>query len=485
MGSGLIFLTVANGFWILSGFVIHFGLGRLLGPVAYGTFGIINAFISIYYLILSSGVRRAVAKLGAGAAEQAADVKIAGLKVQAVIAGILVALSYFGAPVIARWLNDPALTLYLRYSTLIIPIAGVFFVLVGYLDSCKQFISSASALFVYSFIRVTAVFFLVYLGFEIIGVVTGLIVSITGGACIAVYLGRGGTKSAKFEVAKITQFAVPVFCVAAAVSFLSHVDLFILKSMVGDGIKIGGYAAAQALSKLITFALFPFGLVLLPTISRTIAANDSVSAQRYIRKGLHYLLILLIPGTIFLSSTAEPLIRIIYGTAYSDGADALRILIIGTSCWALVNTLVSILQGFGRPWVPAVIFSLLIPLSLLLQFYCIPIWGLRGAAMATTLTFFISTILCGAVLHRRVPQMVSYKSCLQILIASLSVAIFPLAVELEGMYLICFYPLGFCIYLVVLWLIGVIAQDDLYFLKETISRSVRLKSTRTGLRNAA
>ncbi|MCK4965330.1 MAG: oligosaccharide flippase family protein, partial [Dehalococcoidia bacterium] len=55
MGRGTLYLMVAAGVFLVSGYVIHFWLGRYLGPESYGLFGIVLALMTIADLLLISG----------------------------------------------------------------------------------------------------------------------------------------------------------------------------------------------------------------------------------------------------------------------------------------------------------------------------------------------------------------------------------------------------------------------------------------------
>ena len=56
MGKGILYIMMSRVIWILSGFAIHVGLGRFLGPKLYGVFGIILSLSGFLLLIYNSGL---------------------------------------------------------------------------------------------------------------------------------------------------------------------------------------------------------------------------------------------------------------------------------------------------------------------------------------------------------------------------------------------------------------------------------------------
>jgi len=91
MAKGAAYLTVATIVFMLTGYAVHFGLARLLGPAMYGIYGVVLSLISITNIILTAGISQAVSKY-ISAGENAEIVKRTGLKIQAVFA-LLISLS--------------------------------------------------------------------------------------------------------------------------------------------------------------------------------------------------------------------------------------------------------------------------------------------------------------------------------------------------------------------------------------------------------
>jgi len=66
---------------MISGYVIYFGLARLLGPALYGIYGIVLFLISIVNVIVASRVSQAISKY-VSAGENVEIIKRTALKLQ-------------------------------------------------------------------------------------------------------------------------------------------------------------------------------------------------------------------------------------------------------------------------------------------------------------------------------------------------------------------------------------------------------------------
>lgn len=474
MGKSFIYILISSLIWMASGFFIHLITGRLLGPSSYGTFGIIYAIISTSYIILGGGVKRAVTKYAAGAPEQAGDIRKAGLLVQMYICAIIVIVLFIISGPFGIWLNDENLKIYIRYSACIVPVAGILYVYVGYFDGCKQFGRTASVMIAHSVLKVAFVFIFLFLGYEIFGAITGLLIGLVGAFLYSVFLGRNASVSQTFEQKKIIQFSLPVLSFFFCISILTYLDLFFVKALLDNPAKTGYYTAAQTISRLISFAMFPFGVVLLPSISSAIAKNDLNMVRKYIGTSLRYILIVLTPACMMLSITARQLMILIYGPEFAPGAVSLSILFLSASCWGVTYAMVAIIQGYGSPGKPALIFAAMIPVDITLVLVFIRQFGIEGAAAATTIVFGTGMILAAVTIYKRYDVLINFRTVLNVLIASSFACIQFVFITPSAIFLLLCYVLAFCIYSGVLWMLGELKREDM----ELLINAVKVRRAR-------
>ena len=93
----------------------------------------------------------------------------------------------------------------------------------------------------------------------------------------------------------------------------------------------------------------------------------------------------MVTGGLVLAVLAEPLIVLLYGSAFQPSAAVLQLLLPGFVISGVAATLGSYFTGTGR----ARIFLFLLPgpvaLQLLLAWILMPQWGLKGAALAISI----------------------------------------------------------------------------------------------------
>ena len=59
---GTIYLMAAQAAFVASGYAIHIGLARLLGPSDYGIYAVVISLMTMVNLILTTGIPQAVSK---------------------------------------------------------------------------------------------------------------------------------------------------------------------------------------------------------------------------------------------------------------------------------------------------------------------------------------------------------------------------------------------------------------------------------------
>ena len=186
MGKGTFYLMISEGILFLSGYVIHFWLGRYLGPADYGTFGVVLYLMTTVNLFLTSGIPKSASKHIAEDYSKAGSVIKDANKIQLVFCALLFGL-YFGlAGVIANLLNDPSLTPYIRISALAIPTYALYSIYnTGYLNGLRKFGRQAISAAGISLARIAAVFILVLVGFGVNGAIIGYAASALIGFLLA------------------------------------------------------------------------------------------------------------------------------------------------------------------------------------------------------------------------------------------------------------------------------------------------------------
>lgn len=461
MKKGIFFIMASSVIWMLSGFIIHVGLGRILGPAEYGVFGVILSLITINFLLLTNGVRQAVAKFTADEPEKAGDIKHAGLTLQLFLSfGLMLAFIVLADP-IALLLKDPHLSGYIKLSSLMIPFTGVFICCKGVLEGKKLFFQASILGMAYPLLRVSCIFLFVLLGFKVYGAIAGMIVAIALSAIMALYFTRMYQQQEFFSRLSIVRFALPVLGASIAISLIMHIDILSVKSLLVDDAQTGFYTSANSIARMIYFASQAFSIVLLPSIAQSLKAGDVDLSREYVSQSLRAMLLLLAPFTCLISVTSKEVVTFCYSDSYVAAAEPLSILIIGFSVLTIYLAMTTIIQAYGKPYIPMIIVFSLVPVDIVLNILFIPELGLRGAAYATTLTCILGVLCTGLVVFRFFRALISPWSLFRVLFATSILYFLSKQLVVKPVMLPFFYVLAFLGYLVVLYLLREIRTEEL------------------------
>jgi stage V sporulation protein B len=155
--------------------------------------------------------------------------------------------------------------------------------------------------------------------------------------------------------------------------------------------------------------------------------------------------------------------------AYINGASALQILAAGMLFFTIYTVSSSIAQGLGKPYLPMIILSLGSLFDVGLSVYLVPIYGINGAAAATTVTaFIIMTIIVWKTLQIAEVQL-QVKDLIKIIIATgimgtllllIPQSLLFMPIPLNYIFFLFVMLLAIIIYLSVLIIIGGLKKSD-------------------------
>src|SRR5262245_31574235 len=142
--------TAAAVLFVVAGYIINVVLGRALGPLEYGLFGVVIGLMTVANALQTSGVPQALAKFAAEQRHSPADLLLTGGILQMVSSLVLaVALLVLAEP-LALLLGDLSLTEPLRVAALAIPTYALFTLLNGIEGGRGNYVRQASMLSIYS-----------------------------------------------------------------------------------------------------------------------------------------------------------------------------------------------------------------------------------------------------------------------------------------------------------------------------------------------
>jgi len=471
LARGALYFMAANAVFLATGYLIHVGLARILGPASYGIFGVVIYLVTLANTVLYFGIPGAASKYIAENNRKAIAIKNKTLKIQLLLAFSIFAVFFLLARPLANVLDDLRLTFYIRISAFIIPVAALFSLYNGCLNGLREYGKQAAASILRSGVKGGSIFFLVFLGFSVGGAIFGYFL----GSLAALLLAwrffsrvKGNKDDNDFDAGKIVRFALPMMAFTVVFTFLMSVDLFFVKSLVEEDAKTGHYTAASMIARIPYSVLIGLSSALFPVISRSTFLSNHILTGSYIRNSLRYLLMLLIPGVLIIVSAPGELLNLFYSSLYLPAAFPLVILVIGLGFLTVFQILTTIIMASGRPKISMSIVLLLMPIAISLNLFLVPIYELNGAALSVAITSLLGLTITAVYVWRYFRALVRIKSFLKILIASFAIFYISWQLHYSGFLLILQYLGLFLLYFGILVLLKEVDVRDLETLRNIV-----------------
>ena len=426
---GAAILTAAGLAARVMGFGYRVILTRIIGAEGMGLYQMAYPIYTVLLVVSRSGIPVALAKLIAD--KIAADKKKEAYKIFKVarkmsfvvglVVSIIMALS--AKPLISVLSLDPR-----SYYAVLAISPAIFVVSImasyrGFFQGLQDMVPTAKSQILEQFIRmftmVGLVIFLVPYGLEFAaaGASFGAVSGAFGGLLILLYIyakrrekifsfletGYDSIElSSKSVVKRIISLGVPITLGALVMPLMSLVDLV----FVPNRLQVAGYMVSEATALYGMFSAVAMPLVKFPTIITVslsaslvpaIAEAFTLGKEKLIhyrtQTALRLTVLISLPAAVGLFLLAEPLTEIIF--AEPGAAIPLRFVAWGVFFIALQQTSTAILNGIGKTSIPArnlmigAAFNAFINYTLT----AIPAFGIRGAALGTTIGFAIAAFL--------------------------------------------------------------------------------------------
>ena len=469
MGHGTIYLMIAELMFVISGWIIHVGTKRTLGLTDYGIFGILLSLLTLYRIFLASGVNRAVSRFISARPDQAGSIRTRALLLQLILGCFFCLGVWLAAPVLARAWNDPSFTGYIRLTGFFLPVFGLYSVFRGTLNGYRLFGKEALVSIIYSLLKVIGVFTLIYLFTRganrgVYGAVGGYLGAIVGAAILArVFSPKiSGQSEENFPVMKIVRFAFPVVLFSFLISLILHADLYLVRGLMGEnaGKATGLYTIAQQFARIPYMFIYALSLTVFPNIAASTAAGDRMITSRTIRLATRGALLLTLPAAALISAGSSPLIGLVYGLDSLAAAAALRYLIFGQTCLAVLMLLATVLTAGGRPWLSFLLVGATLIADVALNLLMIPAGGIRGAALATTIAAGAGMVAGGVLVFFRHRALIKTESLGKIVLGGLVIFSAARFFSPDGWLIIPWLALLGGVYLLIMLACGEIDRND-------------------------
>lgn len=384
---GAVLMTLAQGVFVLVSVLLHFWLGRRLGPEQYGTFGVLLVVYSLVNLVQNSGVWPAMSKRIAESPGDESPTLGAGLSLQLKWTAITTLAGLALAWPLAFVLGDRALAAPIAVTAALVWPFSLYGLANGVHNGRHAFDRQAGMLTGYALGRLAFTAALVLIAPPRLGALAA-IVGFSASPIVGLVVGmKGLPRPARSDALGhgIARFAGPVTVAAGSLVVVMSLDVLAVKSLLGDPVLVGHYGAASTFASLPYFLFSALSVVVLPTVSSARAGRGVQEAARLISRSLKVVVVLLAPVVLLPAVLAAPLVTLVYGGAYLGAGEPLAILLLGYGLLAYALIQQNVANGLGRPRSSMVAGLTAVFVSAGANLLLVPRLGLIGAALATLL----------------------------------------------------------------------------------------------------
>jgi O-antigen/teichoic acid export membrane protein len=175
----------------------------------------------------------------------------------------------------------------------------------------------------------------------------------------------------------------------------------LMLGMFGSIEEVGVYKGVTVLAGLVTFVLQSFNTALLPFVTKLYTEGDKHRLQQIVTLSCRLVLLCGLPVATVLIFFGEQCLLRLYGDEFSGGATALAILSVGLLLNTATGPVGLLLNASGHEWdtIKGKVIGMV--LNIVLGVILIPVWGLEGAAWATTCSLLTWNIILVVLVRRR------------------------------------------------------------------------------------
>jgi O-antigen/teichoic acid export membrane protein len=173
-------------------------------------------------------------------------------------------------------------------------------------------------------------------------------------------------------------------------SFLNYRTVVFILGYFSTGSAVGRYSAAMNLGERLSIFAVSFSSVLYPKISSTNSEADRNRITSIVSRNVFLITILMAMVAFVLS---DFIVYMIFNKSFTETPLLLKIMLPGFALLAVEKVLSNDIAGRGRPELNMWLSIYNVLFNVILNLFMVPAFGVIGAAVSTTITYFFSFIL--------------------------------------------------------------------------------------------
>lgn len=217
---------------------------------------------------------------------------------------------------------------------------------------------------------------------------------------------------------RLTAFAFPSLLTEASGLIIGYIDTILITIFLTLD-QVGVYNATLPTVLLIGYAATAMTTVLFPMASEIWAKNEKGRLSA-VGSLYTYAIFVTLPFAVLMLIYPKTILDVLFGPDYVAGFIAMRLLAVGVIFIGLARINFSVLSGIGRPKEVTKIMLAAAVFNTILNVLLIPSLGIAGAALTTTMSYFIMMILS----YLRISKFIEFKlpshQLLKLLLVSLA-----------------------------------------------------------------
>ena len=399
-GAGVSFIGAFIGLGL--GYLSRIIIARWLGAEDYGLISLGFAGLSIATTLslvgLRSGIKRYVSFYKGR--EDKGRIKgtiLGALKISFPLSLLFTFLFFYYADWISR---------HVFHSPELIPVLRIFVIAIPFLVLAEISISTTigfqdvryrvyvNDLFQNAF-KLVAIVALLVMGFGVIGAAWGWVLAIVSTPLLAFYFLEKrvfpifNTKVKAISVdRKLFSFSWPLIFTAIAGMAMGWMDTIMIGHFLSTS-AVGIYNAALPTARLLKVVLGSFGVIFLPMASELYARNKIEDLKNTYSTVTKWVVSIVLPIFLFMVLFSKSILLIMFGMEYIGGATALSILALGFFLYCTLGPANSIILIYGKTKLIIICNYAAAVANFSLNLLFIPLYGITGAAIATSVSFVI------------------------------------------------------------------------------------------------
>jgi O-antigen/teichoic acid export membrane protein len=460
---GTAVLVLSQSCMLVLGYLTVVIMAREFGPVTYGAYGVI---MSVLVWLEESGrnaIPTATTKLVAEATDGSAELEHSALVVNVAVYGIFFILLWMAAPWLASWFGIANGTLLFRVAAIDLPFFGAYTAYRAIYQGHRRFFQLGLSQVLYALTKLVGVLLLIRYDLSVRDVLlVNVAATLIGLACLRPAGSLRWPEHFFKQIAPLMSTSASIGLYYFVLLLRGSLILWILQilSPKSAGTMIGVFVAAFNIARVPTMLVATVTTVILPSLSRALAANDEQLARRYINQALRFCFIFYLPVCLVLMAQPEELIQWIYSKDFSGGGLVLSLLVAGEGIHLVHAILCSALTAAGQARRAAVLEILTLAPAVAMYMFLIHNWGAAGAALSSVLIGLLGNLILGILVWKRFATFMSKRSALNIGVsACLMFLVFQLLSKFDGI-IIMPYAGGLAAYGIGLLVLQEITRQD-------------------------